>query len=109
MVQKARIINQQLSDDAFSDEVISLKAKVPVLVGNGALVKVNTGVGISTESNIQTEYKKAELLCSLHNKISKIDFRFCFEFGGESGTAYKKIFCNIFRRDSVRQMVLNIV
>ena len=49
MVQKARIINQQLSDDAFSDEVISLKAKVPVLVGNGALVKVNTGVGISTE------------------------------------------------------------
>ena len=65
MVQKARIINQQLSDDAFSDEVISLKAKVPVLVGNGALVKVNTGVGISTESNIQTEYKKAELLCSL--------------------------------------------
>lgn len=64
--QLARIINQQLNADTFSDEeVISLKAKVPVLVGNGALVKVNTGVGISTESNVQTEYKKAELLCSL--------------------------------------------
>ena len=62
--------HDEIENMVHKNEIIELKAKRPVLIGNKCLLKVNTNIGVSDKSSYQSELNK---LCEIVNLVNRPD------------------------------------